>query len=88
MNGNYERGNVRWATPKEQGRNKRSNRMIEFRGQSKTISEWSEIIGITLRAMDCRLRKWGVEMALTIPAQRKGPIPRRDRPEMTSYSVY
>jgi len=45
-NGNYESGNVRWATSKENNRNKRNNNLIEIDGEIKTINEWSEISGI------------------------------------------
>jgi hypothetical protein len=41
-NGNYEPGNVRWATRTEQTRNQRSNINVEIDGVSKTIAEWSE----------------------------------------------
>ena len=38
-NGNYEPGNVRWATRVEQQNNLRSNRMVFYRDQEMTFAE-------------------------------------------------
>lgn len=46
VNGNYEPGNVRWATRAEQLRNTRSNRHITAFGTTKTLAEWADITGV------------------------------------------
>lgn len=52
-NGNYEPGNLRWATKITQQNNKRSNRLIAYQGKSLTLQEWSRQTGLasgTIRA--------------------------------------
>jgi hypothetical protein len=66
--GPYTKENCRWATIKQQGRNRRTNRMITFRGETKCVTEWAESLGMRPSALIHRLDKgWPVEEAMTAP---------------------
>lgn len=71
-NGNYEPGNVRWATRKEQGLNRRTCHQLEFRGEKLSITEWSEKTGIPRNAIYLRINHmgWSIERSLTTPTRR------------------
>lgn len=64
--GNYCPDNVRWATQKEQQRNRKNNRLIAFDGETKCLAEWAEEKGLKTATLWNRLRLgWSVERALT-----------------------
>lgn len=66
VNKDYDPTNCRWVTYKEQANNKTNNRIIEFKGESRTIAEWADITGIKKATIWARLQKgWNVERALT-----------------------
>jgi hypothetical protein len=78
VNKNYSPENCRWATNKEQSRNKRNTVYVEYEGQKMPIIEASEKSGIPYRILLGRLNKleWAEKdiFALYTPRKKKNAI--------------
>jgi len=74
-NSNYQPGNIRLATWKEQENNKRSNHFMTYNGKTKTMSEWADELNISYTLIRKRINvlKWSIERTLSTPARRKKP---------------
>lgn len=75
VNGNYEPGNVRWATATAQSRNLRTNRKVRLGGRDMTLADAVERAPVPYNTVLYRLKRgWSIEDAVTLPA-RKGHRP-------------
>lgn len=70
VNGNYCPENCRWVSHKDQCNNKRNNRLITYKGVTKTMTQWAEAIGMNVGTFKHRLRLgWSVRNAIETPVR-------------------
>lgn len=55
--GNYEPGNVRWATSREQNANRRDNVLVQYDGEVMIATELARRLGLTDSAIYGRIRR-------------------------------
>jgi hypothetical protein len=67
-------GNFEWTNQKGVSRNQRSNVKITYKGETKCVTEWCEILDLNYRTVFERLRMgWDVKDALRKPVRYVGP---------------
>lgn len=67
----YYPDNCRWVTSKRQQRNRKTNRLIEFRGKTMCMADWADEYHISANTLKKRLKMgWTIEEALMLPVSR------------------
>lgn len=68
VGGNYAPENCCWVSRKAQANNRTSNRLITYKGQTKTLAEWSDLTGINYKTLSERIDNgWTISKAMTEP---------------------
>ena len=68
----YSPDNCRWVDMKTQNNNTRKNRLITYKGTTKTMQQWCDELNIPKTTFYCRLQRgWSVEKAIETPRQIK-----------------
>ena len=67
-NGDYCPDNCRWATWDEQRRNKRTNHLLTYNGETQPVVEWAKHAVVKYKTFKQRIAdKWPIERALFTP---------------------
>lgn len=67
--GNYEPGNCRWATRRQQQGNTARSRILTHNGKSQHLAAWARELDVGVELLSSRIRRgWTVERTLTTPA--------------------
>ena len=70
--------NCRWATSKEQSRNRSNNRMVTHQGQTFCAAEWAERLGMPYKTFHRRLQRgMSISQMLTLSPPYSSPASRR-----------
>lgn len=67
----YVKGNLRWATVAEQNSNKGNHRFLTHRGETRTLTAWANLTGMSKKVLRARLDVlgWTVQEALEVPVR-------------------
>lgn len=57
LNLRYERGNIRWASPRAQANNRANNVRITWRGESRTLADWARRTEIAYETLKKRWQR-------------------------------
>ena len=69
--GDYCPENCKWATRKEQMRNTRRSKHIEYNGETHCLAEWCEILNLYYPTINGRLHKgWSIEKSFEKPTNK------------------
>jgi hypothetical protein len=74
--GHYERGNVRWATMKEQANNRHNSVKLKIQGITKPLADWAKQSPVNLTSIHRRLQRgYCHECAVFLPRGRGHQCP-------------
>jgi len=78
--GNYEPGNCKWSTRKEQSQNTRTTKMLTYNGVTLCQSDWARKLGITYQTLNWRIKQgWPLEKVFSAQHYFSPPPIKRPR---------
>lgn len=79
-NKDYSKENCKWSTRSEQNSNTRRTRIMELDGESKTMREWANTLGVSEKSISWRVRNgWNDHEALRTPFTFRNKIHRKPK---------
>jgi hypothetical protein len=70
--GNYEPGNVIWATAQMQANNTRHNRQVTIGSKTQTLAQWARELNLSPRTLSSRISAgWSDKEITTIPLHKR-----------------